>query len=173
MARPWKSKLLWSDEVLMCYETQSSCLSFMELEQQLEIPNDRHISSFIKDKWEIDWHLQSPLKGKADKVISQNVSYMSTMRLHNDLLRSRSVVNARKCSLGACGSLSDQLFSANTFRRICKIQLSTTAKSYSYIYSPALEPCRHHWDHNFFCGHTALWWLHLVARVQLKVRAVT
>ena len=43
MARPWKSKLLWSDEVLMCYETQSSCLSFLELEQQLEIPNDRNI----------------------------------------------------------------------------------------------------------------------------------
>ena len=81
--------------------------------------------------------------------------YVNYMRLHRDSLRSRSVVNARKRILGACGSLSDQLFGANTFRRICKIPLSTTAKSYSHTYSPALEPCRHHWDHNFFCGHTA------------------
>ena len=134
------------------------------------------ISGFIIDKWGTDCHLQYPLKSKAGKVISQNVSYMSTVWLHRDSLRSKSVVNARKAKriLGACGSLSDQLFSANTFRRICKIPLSTTAKSYSHKYSPALEPCGHHWDHNFLFAVTLHWWLHLVAnQVHLKVRAVT
>ena len=82
--------------------------------------------------------------------------YVNYMRLHRDSLRSRSVVNASKRILGACGSLSDQFFSANTFRRICKIPLSTTAKSYSHTYSPALEPCGHHLGPQFsFCGHTA------------------
>ena len=99
--------------------------------------------------------------------------YVNYMRLHRDSLRSRSVVNALKHILGACGSLSDQLFGANTFRRICKIPLSTTAKSYSHTYSPALEPCGHHWDHNFLFAVTLHRWLHLVAQVYLKVHAVT
>ena len=99
--------------------------------------------------------------------------YVNYMRLHRDSLRSRSVVNASKRILGACGSLSDQFFSANTFRRICKIPLSTTAKSYSHTYSPALEPCGHHWDHNFLFAVTLHRWLHLVAQVYLKVHAVT
>ena len=126
------------------------------------------ISGFITDKWGTDCHLQNPLKSKAGKVISQNVSYMSTVWLHRDSLRSRSVVNASKRGLGACGSLSDQLFSANTFRRICKIPLSTTAKSYSHTYSPAGTI-----GTTIFFVATLHWWLHLVAQVHLKVRAVT
>ena len=118
-------------------------------------------------------NISSKTKLAAGKVISQNVLYKSTMRLHRDLLRSRSVVNASKRGLGACGSLSDQFFSANTFRRICKIPLSTTAKSYSHTYSPALEPCGHHWDHNFLFAVTLHRWLHLVAQVYLKLHAVT
>ena len=94
----------------------------------------------------------TPSKTKLAKFFPKPLIYVNYMRLHRDSLNSRSVVNARKRILGTCGSLPDQFFNENTFQRISKIPLSTTAKSYSHIYSPALEPCRHHWDHIFFAA---------------------
>ena len=55
----------------------------------------------------------TPSKTKLAKFFPKPLIYVNYMRLHRDSLNSRSVVNARKRSLGACRSLPDQ-FSAQT-----------------------------------------------------------
>ena len=77
-------------------------------------------------------------------------------------------MNARKRSLGACRSLSDQFSAQTLFDVFAKFHFQQLPKV-TLTHIPLQAPL----GPQFFFAATLHWWLHLVAQVHLKVRAVT